>query len=281
MEALHAYIERARVLGQTDKQIRRALVAGGWNATQVDVALREASPAPPAVRFGDFDSPSPVSDEALLGQNSPPVGLAANTSIASALTVPPQSPPSATGRKFRKYLVIVAVLLFVMTILAVGTYSLFFRKTSYQAVIQQFVMAMQDKNKAAADTLESPASKAAGQKVAGTASFYTDCQQVGQPCIQLFSASYLAKATKTYHGYKAKNGTKGKEITYTSRQSISGTQVSGTNAQDGRQGCTITTDLTISAVPKGRTWLIEINYLNPHIKLDAATLCAGLDTTSG
>jgi hypothetical protein len=214
MEELHTYIERARAAGQTDEQIRQALVLGGWNAQQVKAALQ----ALPAVQTRPMFSP------------------AANVMQVSAAS--PQSPLIVGGRKPAKVLLIIIVLLIVIAILAGSVYSLFLRKTSYQAVIQQFVTAIQDKNQAAADALESPASKAAGQKIAGTQSFYTDCQQVGQSCTQLFSASYLTKATKTYTDYTAKNGTKGKQITYTIKQTVNSSQASA------QAGCTITTNLT-------------------------------------
>ena len=256
MEQLNTYIQQARQQGQTDDQIRQALVAGGWNADQVNGALGGAAtppsplpppPAPslsqpativqPTVQPTSF-SPQ-VSSQALPGQA--PIVVSDQAAFAS-----PQ--PSMSGKLMSKLPLLVAGLMALIVIVAVGVYALSSHKAGYQAVIQEFITAIQKKDKKTADSLESSAAKAYFQKNGGSSSFYDSCQQAGQLCTASFDASYLAKATKSYKDYTAANGTKGKEEVFTVSQS-----------QGAGQACTgkSSSTITIAVVPSGGSWLID------------------------
>lgn len=139
-------------------------------------------------------------------------------------------------------------------------------KVNYQAQINNFITDVQNKNKTKADSLESPAFKAYSQKIAGNTSFYDACQRIGSLCTPLFDASFINKATKTYQDYKSSSGTKGKQITYTLKQSLSGSAAGG-------QGCSSesTNTLVIAVVPHGNTWLID--SVTPTINANA-NLCS-------
>ena len=255
MEQLNTYIQQARQQGQTDDQIRQALVAGGWNPDQVNGALGgTASPLPPppppvpslnqpativqpTVQPTSF-SPQ-VSAQALPGQA--PVVVSDQAAFAS-----PQ--PSMPGKLKSKLPLVVVGLIALIVIVAGGVYALSSHKAGYQAVIQEFITAIQKKDKKTADSLESPAAKAYFQKSAGSSSFYDSCQQAGPLCTASFGASYLAKATKSYKDYTAANGTKGKEEVFTVSQS-----------QGAGQACTgkSSSTITIAVVPSGGSWLID------------------------
>jgi hypothetical protein len=118
-------------------------------------------------------------------------------------------------------------------------------------VIDKFVTAVQKKDKATADSLESPASKAFFQKNTGTTSFYQACQKLGEDCTTIFKASALAKAPKQYKDYTPSSGPKGKQVVYVIDP------LAGIHA--GQPGCNNPTiiDLTIAVVPKGSSWLID------------------------
>ena len=131
-------------------------------------------------------------------------------------------------------------------------------KTSYQTAAQDFINAVQTKNKAAADQLESSAAKTSFQKTDGTTSFYSSCQQNGILCTMYFQSAFLSKASKTYQSYSAANGTKGEEMIYSLKQSVKGTDSTG-------KACTInsTTTLTIGLVPNGKSW--RVDYINQEV----------------
>lgn len=229
MEQINTYIEQSRQNGQTDEQIRQALIASGWNAEQVNSVL------------GGL--PVPIPEQA-------PVQP---TPVASADPALSPTPPQSTPAKRRSRLPFVAGSLAVLLIIvAGGVFALSSHKASYQTVIQSFITAMQKKDKAKADALESPAAQAFFKKTAGTTSFYDACQQVGELCTASFNASYLAKATKTYKEYTASNDTKGMQLIYTIKQSVSGSKAGG-------QGCSgdSTSTLTVSVIPKGNSWLVD------------------------
>jgi hypothetical protein len=235
VEQLNTYIQQARQQGQNDAQIHQSLVAAGWAPEQISSALSHASPQ--------------VSPAGNVGQNN----------IVSA------QQPIAAKRSIQKLKLLIPVIVMLIVLISSGAYALFGHQTSYQTVIQDFIVAVQKKDKANADNLESPALQAYGKKNVGSSSFYDTCQQAGQLCTPLFSSSFLSKATKTYKNYTASNGTKGKEIIYTEKQSLSG-------AQAGGAGCSSnsTSTLAIAAVPKGSSWLID--HIDPNISF-SANLC--------
>ena len=186
------------------------------------------------------------------------VPVTQQTTSDPALVIGPQQPfvsnaQQATPKPKKSKLVLLILVIAVLLICAGGAYALFGRKTtSYQDVIKQFVTAIQNKDKATVDSLESPAAKVLLQKNTGNASFYDTCQKEGILCTADFSMSVLAKGTQTVKGYTAADGTKGKAVTYTIKQSLNG-------AQAGGQGCSSngTTTLTFDVVPKGSSWLID------------------------
>lgn len=120
--------------------------------------------------------------------------------------------------------------------------------TGYEDIVNQFITAIQNKDKKTADSLESLAFQASTKKDSDTTSFYDACQQAGEFCTASFSSQYLAKATKVTQDYTAANGTKGKKIIYTINQSSGNGQGVSSNS---------TTEITLAAIPSGSSWLID------------------------
>jgi hypothetical protein len=256
MEQLNTYVQQARQQGQSDEQIRQSLLTSGWNAEQVNAAL-----------LGTAATPAPVGQPANYRNSASAVPTA---NVGQPFTVDSQQP--VQPKRTSKLPILVVGVIVLLLIVGGGGFALLGQKTSYQTVIQQFVTAIQKKDKATADSLESPAMKTFGQKNVGTASFYDACQQASQLCTPLFTTAFLDKATKSYKDYTASNGAKGKEIVYTLKQSLSGSQAGG-------QGCSSasTNTLTVAAVPKGNTW--QIDNADPSINA-SANLCLAPGGTS-
>lgn len=122
--------------------------------------------------------------------------------------------------------------------------------TGYEAVIQEFITAIQNNDKKTADSLQSPAFSQSNQTQAGTTSFYSACQSAGVFCTGAFAKSYLATATKTTKTYTAVNGVKGEEDNYTVT----------TASNTGSSTSNSTNTVTIAVVPSGNTWLVD--YVN-------------------
>jgi hypothetical protein len=246
MDQINIYIEQCRQQGQTDEQIHQSLMASGWSIEQVSAVLPSQIPAAPISVSGSpavgVVQPTPQSSASMM-----PI---VSTEQVSA-TMPQQQAKSKTRSK--KLPLIIAGSLALLLIILGSAFFLIGSK-SYQTVMQQFITAIRDKHQATANSLESPAFKSQIQKYYKTRSFYSVCQQYqyGTFCTSLFTTNFIDTATKTYKDYKASNGTEGKEIIYTLKQSLSG-------ARAGGQGCssTSTTTLTIAAVPKGNSWLID------------------------
>lgn len=255
MEQLNIYIQHARQQGQTDEQIRQALVAAGWNSAQVSNAL------------GDVSSPAPANLAAPPDFNQPSAVVSPVISGGDQAFVAASSQNSPSKKKSKLPLLLVGVVVLVVVV-GVAVFALAGSKTSYLTVIQNFITAEQNKDKAKVDSFESPAAKTYFQKNAGTSSFYDACKQAGDLCTASFKASYLSKATKTYKSYTASNGTKGKEVVYAVKQSAGG------------QGCNSnsTSTLTIAVVPKGKSWLVD--YVNEAINFDGNVCPFSGGTTS-
>lgn len=237
MEQLEAYISQARQQGQTDEQIRQTLLATGWSAEQLSGVL----PAPSA--------PQLVATVQHAAQAGPPVAVGQPAS--QPVTTPMQPQTVVHKRSAKRSVALLCLCLFILVV-AGSSYAVFGRGTSYQTVIHQFVQAIEDNNKTKADSLESTAFKAEVKKYASTTSFYSACQQEGALCTASFMSSFLSSATKTYTSYTASNGTKGKELVYTKKQTLSGTQAGGTGCSS-----TSTTTLSIAVIPSGHSWLVD------------------------
>ncbi len=225
MDPLKTYITQARQQGQTNGQILETLVGAGWDAGMV----RDGLGMPP-LRPMVGSVPVEPAVRPLISTTRP--SLAAQNKLQARL----------------KAGISVIILLAVVGLI----YALVNRQASYQAVAQEFISALQKKDKAKADSLESPALKTFLQKNANAASFYTVCQQSGSLCTASFNNSYLAKATKTYRDYTAASGTKGKEIIYTVKQTASGAAAGGSGCSSGS-----TETITLAFVPKGHSWLVD------------------------
>lgn len=212
-------------------------------------------------------SPAPAAPAVQPQAFQPPVQP---TVTSQPFTAAPATPAPVKNKP--KKTVLAAALVVLLIVIGGGAYAFFGRNqkpasqpnvansaqstasspTGYESTIQKFITAVENKDKATADSLESPAAKATFKQYAGTESFYDSCQQSGVLCTGIFKPSYLSKATQTPKDYKASNGTKGKEIVYAVKQSLSG-------AAAGGQGCSSQgeTDLTIAVVPSGRSWLVD------------------------
>jgi hypothetical protein len=243
MEQINTFIQQARQQGQTDEQIRQSLLASGWNIEQVNAALISNNPQVSQA----FSSPL----------NQPPFATPAqNVGQPNFSTLAPVQ--NVSKRKKISLPLVLTVIVLLLLIVGGSTFALLSHTTNYQSVIQQFVTAIENKNKTTADTLESPAFKTTAEKYYKTDSFYSVCKQTGDLCTPLFTPQFLNKATKTYKDYTATNGTKGKEVIYSLKQAASGTQAGG-------KGCSYNTKstLTIAVVPHGNSWLVD--SANPSI----------------
>jgi hypothetical protein len=130
--------------------------------------------------------------------------------------------------------------------------------TAVFAASQKYIKAIQNKDKTVADSLETPAAKAAFLKQNGAASFYDTCQSTGQICTAFFVPAFVNKTVKTYKAYTAQDGTKGQEIIYTQK------------TKSGSSTCpsTSTTTLTMDLVPSGHTWLVDNIVPNTDVSLN-------------
>lgn len=120
--------------------------------------------------------------------------------------------------------------------------------TTADAAIDAFVAAIQNKNKSAADALETTAFKTYVQNLAGTTSYYDACWANEPFCADGYSKGFLSQGTVATQDYTAANGTKGKNRVYTITQTWS----------DGSDGSsTSTSKIQVAAVPVGSTWFID------------------------
>jgi len=286
VDDLANYIDQARHRGYNDDEIRESLVSGGWDAGQVDAKLGELPP--PNLPNHISSSPSlPVTNapylqaenyaaateqaqaEAQAQQAPPPVvsvttpmmqpvvgqpapvqtGLETQVGMQPALAQPAalDAAPHERHLNLRVLLVLAVVVL-----TAFLSYKLFAPKTSYQTIVDKFIVAVQNGDRATVDALESPASKKFYQKTTGDSGFYASCQDAGELCTSSFSKSYLAKAKKTLKAYTAENGSHGKQIVYTVTQKSNSPECQGTS----------TGVISIAVVPKGRTWQVDNVGLN-------------------
>jgi hypothetical protein len=236
----------------------------------------DPNPAPqvqPQVTSPSLDSTSSAQTQATVSlQTSPtqPVEFTPTSNINNQQAV--NTPLQPVDKPKKSKLGLMLVLGLIIIICAGGAYAFYayVNKTSYQTVIQEFVTSMENKDKASADSLESPSMKTTAQKYYGTSSFYTACQKAGDFCTPLFTSSYINKATKTYKDYTASDGAKGKEVVYSLKQTVSGSQ--------GCSGGSSTNTLTIAAVPNGSSWLID--EAAPTISAENVQLCPATGGTS-
>ncbi len=112
---------------------------------------------------------------------------------------------------------------------------------------QLFIKAIQNKDKTAADLLESTSAKATFLASNGSASFYDTCQNVGQKCTVFFSSGFITKSVKTYKAYTAQDGAKGQTITYSVK------------TFSHSPNCTTSSinSLEMNLVPSGHNWLVD------------------------
>jgi hypothetical protein len=259
VEQLNTYIQQARKQGQTDEQIRQSLIASGWNAEQVSSVLMGT------VASSSVQLPTPVSQPVVYQAAT---AVMQNTEVGKNPMITPSQVTTSSKRRPKLPLTLVGLIILLL-IIGSSVFALFGHKTSYPRVIQEFITAVQKKDKTTADSLESPAMKAYGQKNVGTPSFYAACQQAGDFCTPLFTSSFLDKASKTYKSYTASNGTKGEEVVYALKQSL--------NNGNGCTSSSINT-LTIAVVPKGSTW--QIDYADPTINASSNACSATSGSSS-
>lgn len=247
MEPLQAYISQARQQGQTDEQIRQALLSAGWQSAQVNAALPslsgQSSPYNPQAYPGS-DQPLVATVTSSVPDMGQPYASAINAAAQPVIELNQREHQQKRASSLRIAMACLAVLIIVI---AASSFLLFRTNNSYQAIIQDFVSDMQHKDKAKADALESPAFKAEVQKYAGTTSFYAACQQEGELCTASFDASYLAKATKAYQKYTSSSGVKGEQLVYTVKQSLGSGSCSSKS----------TSTLSIAVIPSAKTWLVD------------------------
>jgi hypothetical protein len=167
MDQLSEYINRAVQAGQSENRIRNDLLIAGWQTDQVDSAL--------AARLSKYRSSSGVLSS--LVQDNPLIDDKPNP-----YQLPPVQNPSALNFNRRNKLgtkIIVSFSLLILVFMSVAAYEVFVSGTSYQSVAQQFIIAMQQKNKKLADSLESPSAKVYLLKNEGNSSFYSSCTSSG------------------------------------------------------------------------------------------------------
>jgi hypothetical protein len=242
MDQLSEYINRAVQAGQSENRIRNDLLIAGWQTDQVDSAL--------AARLSKYRSSSGVLSS--LVQDNPLIDDKPNP-----YQLPPVQNPSALNFNRRNKLGTKIIVSFSLLILV------FVSGTSYQSVAQQFIIAMQQKNKKLADSLESPSAKVYLLKNEGNSSFYSSCTSSGNYCSKFFTKVNLAHATMTVQNYTLAGNQQGKQLTYTEKQaSISQTS----------KGCQGSSSyiLVIDELPQGSSWQIN----NVSINLSGSTgLC--------
>jgi len=138
-------------------------------------------------------------------------------------------------------------------------------KATYQSVADDFITAVQKKDKISADALQTANAAAYAKEVAGTSSFYEICHKAGTLCEPLFTSDFISKAKKTTKTYTAKDGTKGIEVVYALTQTLQGDAAGG-------EGCSSVShsSLKIDIVPRGNTWAVD-NF-EPSIEF-SAELC--------
>lgn len=253
MEPHEAYIDQARQQGQTDEQIRQALLVGGWSVKQVNAVLKAPEvPAPVAAGTPPSDAgPLLVATvQPATEVTSTPVITQPNSQpINAQQTMPASNQQQVAGKQSSRLPVAVVCLVLLLIVIAGSSYAIFGRKTTYQTAVQEFITAMQNNDKAKVYAFESPAFKAESQKYDGTTNFYTACQEEGLLCTASFKQSYLSKATKTYENYTATDGTNGKAVVYTIKESIN----------YGGPGCSSNSvdTLSIDVIPKANSWLVD------------------------
>jgi hypothetical protein len=282
MEQINNYVIEARTAGQSDEQIRQSLVTAGWPEQQIDAAIPASSvntvqslagpQAQPMLNPAAIDStmpqpqplptnPQPASTNPLFNQK--PV---ANPQPISSYQSPHTQPQEKT--KFNKRLLMIGLGILLIVIIASSAIALFGKKSSYQTAANEFISAIQNKDKAKADSLESPAAQSYFKKYGQNASFYTICERSGDFCTPLFTASNISDSTKTVNSYTAKNGIKGEAITYTRKQTT------GTGSCKTSGESTLTIDLT----PARGSWLID--NVNPNVSFDAKLCPTNGDSTT-
>ncbi|MGZ6005771.1 MAG: hypothetical protein ACXWLH_06555, partial [Candidatus Saccharimonadales bacterium] len=291
---VYDFIKLSRQAGQTDEQIRQALIGGGWTADQVDMVLSVSKSGAPAAPTASTASAQPATQSLIkrkvltpLRNNTPakptpsPAPLPDNTprpatavpnvqsanfpatafptpSIPRPIPSMPQEQPvkrsSLPGLKGRIPLIPIGVVVAALIIVFVIV-GLLSNKAGYQDVAQQFITAVHENDQAKADKLQSPAMLLYLQNNAATSSFENLCKSSDQLCMPLFDPTFIKKAQKTYQDYTANDGTKGKKITYTLVQTIN----------SGGSSCQTTSKntLTLSLVPSGKSWLVD--SANPSI----------------
>ncbi len=239
MDQLKNYINEARNHDHSDAQIRQDLVGAGWDIAQVDQALN-----PVNLDSQPYSAPNVLPPQAQAVSN-----LFLEDKIPASIALG----SSGSGSKLSINLIIASLSMLLLLIIIIGSsLALLGHKTSYQSVINEFITALQKKDKKTADSLESPAMRGLGQKYVGDPSFYDTCHQSELLCSNFFEASFLKKATITRKAYKASNGIQGHEVIYTVKQTLSGSQAGG-------KGCSSssTTTLAFDVVPSGSTWLLD------------------------
>jgi hypothetical protein len=112
---------------------------------------------------------------------------------------------------------------------------------SYKAVVRQFIVALQKKDKASADKLQSFGFTAELKAATGSPSFYDNCQKTGKSCTVMFSNLFISPSKTSDANYMAADKTIGKSISYTA---VAAAGISATT-------------LTINAITKGGTWQID------------------------
>lgn len=230
MDQLRVYIRNARAHGKSDDQIKQALLRAGWPQQTINSALH-ANPA----KHKEEETPSHHPTQKAKSKD--------------------ETTKTKAKRKKLKFTKKTAAILVVVIILAVGAYIVLNQKTSYQVVAQNFVTAMENKDQAKADSLETPYFKEYVNKVFGTTSYYSYCNKYGQVCTKFFESSFTANATKVYGGYTAVSGIVGKSVEYTTSVN------SGTTCT--RQS------LVLDLIPSGNSWLID--SISPSVSSNGAS----------
>ncbi len=280
MDQLKAYIDQAHSQGYSDDQIRQSLITAGWAPDQINSALGSGQAAPPATVGTPAFSPvqptvtaSPQVSQQFNPNAQPNTEAFPNTVLSAtpANTVQPKS-----GLLHSKFLIGAASLIVILVLISVAVIALGGSKISYQTTIANFISDIQRNNKAAADSLESPAFKSFLQKNASTTSFDTACQQSGVFCTAIFNTTYLSKGKLVYKDYTSSSGVKGKQAVYTVKQSSGGSQTSGGTS------CNVSnsdTNLTIAVIPSGKKWLVDNVDENANASASACPVGGSSSTT--